>query len=138
MTIAIARVPIYRRRRFQPEIIELCVRWYLTYRLSYRDLVEMLAERDITVSHSTILRWVQRYVPEFEKRWGRLLGGCIPLGEWMKPRFQSGAAPTISTVLWINTEKPLIPCCARIAANRLLGHSLAKPLRPISRGARAK
>src|SRR5258706_13892619 len=71
MTIAIARDPIYRRRRFQPEIIELCVRWYLTYRLSYRDLVEMLAERDIAVSHSTILRWVQRYVPEFEKRWGR-------------------------------------------------------------------
>jgi transposase-like protein len=71
MTIAIARDPIYRRRRFQPEIIELCVRWYLTYRLSYRDLVEMLAERDIVVSHSTILRWVQRYVPEFEKRWGR-------------------------------------------------------------------
>jgi transposase-like protein len=72
MTIAIARDPIYRRRRFQPEIIELCVRWYLTYRLSYRDLVEMLAERDIVVSHSTILRWVQRYVPEFEKRWGRV------------------------------------------------------------------
>ena len=71
MTIAIARDPIYRRRRFQPEIIELCVRWYLTYRLSYRDLVEMLAERDIVVSHSTILRWVQRYVPEFERRWGR-------------------------------------------------------------------
>jgi transposase-like protein len=47
------------------------VRWYLTYRLSYRDLVEMMAERGVTVSHSTILRWVQRYVPEFEKRWGR-------------------------------------------------------------------
>jgi hypothetical protein len=41
MSKAIARDPIYRRRRFQPEIIELCVRWYLTYRLSYRDLVGM-------------------------------------------------------------------------------------------------
>src|SRR6266403_2597726 len=71
MTKAVARDPIYRRRRFQSEIIELCVRWYLTYRLSYRDLVEMVAERGVTVSHSTILRWVQRYVPEFEKRWGR-------------------------------------------------------------------
>ncbi len=139
MTIAIARDPIYRRRRFQPEIIELCVRWYLTYRLSYRDLVEMLAERDIVVSHSTILRWVQRYVPEFEKRWGRFARRVH--SSWRMDEtavFQSGAAPTISTVLWINTEKPLIPCCARIAANRLLGHSLAKPLRPISRGARAK
>ena len=36
MTIAIARDPIYLHRRFQPEIIELRVRWYLTYRLSYR------------------------------------------------------------------------------------------------------
>jgi transposase-like protein len=71
MTKAIARDPIYRRRRFQSELIELCVRWYLTYRLSYRDLVALMAERGITVSHSTILRWVQRYVPEFEKRWDR-------------------------------------------------------------------
>src|SRR5258706_2464173 len=71
MSKAIARDPIYRRRRFQPEIIELCVRWHLTYRLSYRDLVEMMAERGVVISHSTILRWVQRYVPEFERRWGR-------------------------------------------------------------------
>jgi transposase-like protein len=71
MTKAIPRDPIYRSRRFQSEIIELCVRWYLTYRLSYRDLVEMMAERGVAVSHSTILRWVQRYVPEFEKRWDR-------------------------------------------------------------------
>ena len=71
MTIAIARDPIYRNRRFKSEIIELCVRWYLTYRLSYRDLVEMMAERGVTISHSTILRWGQRYVPEFERRWGR-------------------------------------------------------------------
>jgi transposase-like protein len=71
MSKAVARDPIYRRRRFQPEIIELCVRWYLTYRLSYRDLVEMMAERGVIISHSTIIRWVQRYVPEFEKRWSR-------------------------------------------------------------------
>jgi transposase-like protein len=37
MTQAIARDAIYRRRRFQAEIMELCIRWYLTYRLSYRD-----------------------------------------------------------------------------------------------------
>jgi transposase-like protein len=71
MTVAIVRDPIYRGRRFQSEIIELCVRWYLTYRLSYRDLVEMLAERGVTVSHTTIYRWVQQYVPEFERRWSR-------------------------------------------------------------------
>jgi DDE domain len=31
----------------------------------------MMAERGIKVAHSTILRWVTRYVPEFEKRWNR-------------------------------------------------------------------
>jgi transposase-like protein len=71
MTKPIARDHIYRRRRFDAEIIELCVRWYITYRLSYRDLAAMMAERGIIVSHTTILRWVIRYVPEFEKRWNR-------------------------------------------------------------------
>jgi transposase-like protein len=71
MTQPIARDSIYRRSRFPPEIIQLCVRWYLTYRLSYRDLVAMMAERGVIVSHSTILRLAQRYIPEFEKRWSR-------------------------------------------------------------------
>ena len=47
------------------------MRWYLRYKLSLRDLVEMMAERGLSISHTTIMRWVQRYVPEFEKRWGR-------------------------------------------------------------------
>ena len=71
MTKAISRDSIYRRRRYPPEVIELCVRWYITYRLSYRDLVAMMAERGVAVSHTTILRWVLRYVPEYEKRWAR-------------------------------------------------------------------
>ena len=70
MTKRIERVPIYRCRRFSAETIELCVRWYITYRLSYRNLAAMLAERDVIVSHSTIMRWVLRYVPEYERRWG--------------------------------------------------------------------
>ena len=45
MTKPIARDPIYRQRALDAEVIELCVRWYITYRLSYRDLVEMMAER---------------------------------------------------------------------------------------------
>ena len=71
MTRAVARDPIYRRRRYSVETIELCVRWYITYRLSYRKLVAMMAERGIVVSHTTIMRWVLRYVPEYERRWAR-------------------------------------------------------------------
>jgi len=71
VTIRISRDPIYRRRRFSAETIELCVRWYITYRLSYRDLSAMMAEREIVVSHTTVMRWVLRYVPEYERRWAR-------------------------------------------------------------------
>jgi transposase-like protein len=62
---------LFRGRHFDHTVIILCVRWYITYKLSYRDLVEMMAERGVDVSHTTILRWVQHYVPEFEKRWNR-------------------------------------------------------------------
>jgi transposase-like protein len=60
---------LFKRRHFDREIIILCVRWYLTYKLSYRDLRAMMAERGIALAHTTIMRWGQRYVPEFEKRW---------------------------------------------------------------------
>jgi putative transposase len=62
---------LFKGRHFDAEIIVLCVRWYLQYKLSYRDLAEMMAEREVSVAPSTILRWVQRYAPEFEKRWNR-------------------------------------------------------------------
>ena len=71
MTKAVVRDPIYRGRQFPPETIERCVRWYITYRLSYRDLGAMMAEQGVVVSHTTIMRWVLRYVPEYERRWAR-------------------------------------------------------------------
>jgi transposase, IS6 family len=58
----------FKWRHYEPEIILLCVRWYLRYQLSYRDLEEMLRERGLTVDHTTIYRWVQRYAPEINKR----------------------------------------------------------------------
>jgi transposase-like protein len=58
-------------RHFDREVITLCVRWYLRFKLSLRDLVEMMSERGLSLAHTTIMRWVQRYVPEFEKRWKR-------------------------------------------------------------------
>jgi hypothetical protein len=58
----------FKWRHFQAEIILLCVRWYLRYALSYRDLEEMMRERGLQIDHSTIYRWVQCYAPELEKR----------------------------------------------------------------------
>ena len=62
---------LFSGRHFDGEIVVLCVRWYLSFKLSYRDLVSMMSERGIRLAHTTILRWVQHYTPEFEKRWRR-------------------------------------------------------------------
>ena len=65
-------VMLFQGRHFNAEIITLCVRWYGTDKLSYRDLVAIMAERNVDGARTTILRWVQRYVPEFAKRWQRV------------------------------------------------------------------
>jgi transposase-like protein len=62
---------LFAGRHFDREVIILCVRWYLRYKLSFRDLDAMMAERGLHLAHTTILRWVRRYVPEFIKRWNR-------------------------------------------------------------------
>jgi transposase-like protein len=62
---------LFDGRHFDREIIVLCVRWYLRYKLSLRDLVEMMAERGLSLAHTTIMRWVRRFTPEFVKRWNR-------------------------------------------------------------------
>ncbi len=59
---------LFKWRHFQADIILLCVRWYLRYALSYRDLEEMMLERGLHVDHTTIYRWVQRYAPDLSKR----------------------------------------------------------------------
>ena len=78
MTEPTSAQDLFKGRHFDQEIIVLCVRWYLTFKLSSRDLVQMMAERGIALAHTTILRWVQRYLSEFEKRWSRF---ALPVGD---------------------------------------------------------
>src|SRR6202048_4073739 len=78
MTDPISAQDLFKGRHFDQEIIVLCIRWYLQFKLSSRDLLQMMAERGTALAHTTILRWVQRYVPEFEKRWSRY---ARPVGE---------------------------------------------------------
>jgi transposase-like protein len=78
MTEPTSAQELFKGRHFDREIIVLCVRWYLAFKLSSRDLVQMMAERGIELAHTTILRWVQRYVPDFEKRWSRY---ALPVGD---------------------------------------------------------
>jgi transposase-like protein len=62
---------LFEGRHFDREVIVLCARWYLRFKLSFRDLVEMMAERGLSMVHTTIMRWVHHYAPEFERRWNR-------------------------------------------------------------------
>ena len=50
-------------RHFPKDIILTTIRWYLRYKLSYRDIEELIAERGIHVDHSTVNRWVVKYAP---------------------------------------------------------------------------
>src|SRR6202790_5414200 len=75
---------LFKGRHFDRQIIILCVSWYTSFKLSLRDLVIMMADRGIRVTHTTILRWAQRYLPEFEKRWRRFarpVGGSWRMDE---------------------------------------------------------
>ena len=61
-------VPMFKGRHFDRSVILLCIRWYLAYKLSLRDLEEMMAERGLSVDHSTVHRWVVHFSPELLQR----------------------------------------------------------------------
>ena len=43
---------LFEGRHFDREVIILCVRWYLRFKLSLRDLAEMMAERGLSIAHT--------------------------------------------------------------------------------------
>jgi transposase, IS6 family len=62
------RPPLFRKRKFEPIVIVTCVRWYCRFALSLRDLEELMAERGLSVDHTTIWRWTQTYGAEVYRR----------------------------------------------------------------------
>src|SRR4051794_18705871 len=63
------RNSVFAKRWFADDVIILCVRWYLRFKLSYRDLAPIMGELGVLVAPCTILRWVIRYSAEFAQRW---------------------------------------------------------------------
>lgn len=49
------------------DVMLTCVRWYVAYPLSLRQLEEMMAERGISVDHSTVHRWALQLLPALHK-----------------------------------------------------------------------
>src|ERR1700674_4147622 len=66
-TLAAGIARVLKRLHYPLDVMLLCVRWYVAYSLSLRNLEEMMAERGIEVDHSTVHRWVIKLVPLFEK-----------------------------------------------------------------------
>ena len=65
--------------RWPRDVIILAVRWYLAYPLSSRQVLDLLAERGIDVSHRTVLNWVQTFGPQLAaemRRHRRRVGSC--------------------------------------------------------------
>ena len=62
----VAAIRIVKGRHFDQEIIILCVRWYVTYKLSYRDLAAMMLERAIWGGADTSLQVGPTVLPEVE------------------------------------------------------------------------
>ena len=62
---------MFKGRHFDRSVILLCVRWYLAYNLSLRNLEEMMAERGISVDHASIHRWTAHYAPLLLEQFNR-------------------------------------------------------------------
>lgn len=69
----------FKYKQFKGDFIILCVRWYLKYPLSLRDLKEIMQERGVDVCHTTIMRWVCQYSPILALKIKKILGESMKL-----------------------------------------------------------
>jgi transposase, IS6 family len=128
------RPALFKGRHFEAEIIVLCVRWYLRFALSFRDMEEIMAERNLSVDHVTIWRWVQRYAPELHRRcrpelrktnrsWRVDETYCRVAGKWTYLyRAVDSTGATIDFLLSAKRDA--------VAAKRFLQSALRSPNRP--------
>ena len=54
----------FKGAQYPKEVIIYAVFFYVRYAVSYRDLEEIMAERGVSVDHSSLNRWVVRYAPQ--------------------------------------------------------------------------
>ena len=69
-----SNTPNYRGYRFPSEIIAQAVWLYHRFKLSFRDVEDLLAERGVTVSYETIRQWCRTFGPQYARRIKRRLG----------------------------------------------------------------
>nr|WP_313534017.1 IS6 family transposase [Brucella anthropi] len=125
---------MFKGRHFDKSVILLCVRWYLSYNLSLRNLKEIMAERGIDLDHSTVHRWTQYFSPKLLERFNRRKRQVTPKwnvdetyvrvkGQWMY--FYRAIDSNGDTVeFWFSKERDLR------AAKRFMRKALARHGRP--------
>ena len=62
------KTSIYTRHRFHPDVIRRAVWMYFRFNLSFRDVEELMIERDVDVSYETVRRWVNKFGTTYAKR----------------------------------------------------------------------
>jgi transposase-like protein len=80
------RPALFRKQQFEPAVIVTCVRWYLRFSLSLRDVEELMAERNLAVDHTTVWCWVQ--AGDSEAITGQLKSSALH-GSWINLRARS-------------------------------------------------
>lgn len=118
---------MFKGRHFDHSVILLRVRWYLAYNLSLRNLEEMMAERGLSVDHSTVHRWIVRFSPQLLERFNRapakrhrqvahgrdLYQGPLSMDLSLschRQRRRHGSSSSASTVIW---WRPNASCARR-------------------------
>ena len=67
-----SRNPLFAKRWFSDDVILVSVSWYLRFKLSYRDLAQIMGQMGVTIAPCTILRWVVRYSTDLAECWRHL------------------------------------------------------------------
>jgi transposase-like protein len=78
----------FKGSHFEREIVLWGVRWYVAYPISYRQLEEMMEERGVEVDHSSLNRWVIKYVPLLDEAFRarkRRVGGSRAIKRRVRP-----------------------------------------------------
>lgn len=58
--------------RFNMEVIWRCLLYYFRYPVSLRQVEELMHDRGVKLSHTTIYRWVVKFGPEFEMKFRKV------------------------------------------------------------------
>src|SRR5262245_54089877 len=101
----------FKGAHFVRDIILTCVRWYLAYPLSYRQVEELMQEGGVSVDYATINRWVLKYSAQLEEAFHRRK---CPVGHsWLMDETYIMVKGEWRYLYrrWIKPVRPLTFCC---------------------------